>query len=121
MVAANLDLSSLHAVSVLGRGAKGVVFLVRHEDEILALKVISRSRIEKKAATSQIANDDAYRRIWFERDVLSSLRHPLLPSLRGFVSTDKIIGFLMDCCVGGNLSALRRRQTEQMFSDEFIR
>lgn len=119
MEVTELDLRSLHAVSVLGRGAKGVVFLVRFHDRFLALKAISRSLLERKNAAGN--DNDAYRRIWFERDVLSSLRHPLLPSLHAVVSTDKIVGFTMDWCSGADLAALRRRQTEQMFSDEAIR
>nr|XP_010912822.1 serine/threonine-protein kinase OXI1 [Elaeis guineensis] len=112
-----LDLGDLRAVAVLGRGAKGVVFLVRSPSspEALALKAISRSSIEQKNAA------DAYRRIWFERDVLLALRHPLLPSLRGVVSTDKIVGFVIERCSGGDLNSIRRRQTEKMFSDDVIR
>lgn len=62
-----------------------------------------------------------YRRLWFERDVLSALNHPLLPSLKGFVSTEKIVGFMIERCSGGDLNSLRRRQTEKMFSDSVIR
>ena len=113
-----LDLGDLRAVAVLGRGAKGVVFLVRSPSspEALALKAISRSSIEQKNTAA-----DAYRRIWFERDVLLALRHPLLPSLRGVVSTDKIVGFVIERCSGGDLNSIRRRQTEKMFSDDVIR
>ncbi|KAG1331320.1 serine/threonine-protein kinase OXI1 [Cocos nucifera] len=116
--AAPLDLGDLRAVAVLGRGAKGVVFLVRSPSspEALALKAISRSSIEHKNTAA-----DAYRRIWFERDVLLALRHPLLPSLRGVVSTDKIVGFVIERCSGGDLNSIRRRQTEKMFSDDVIR
>ncbi|KAG6504646.1 hypothetical protein ZIOFF_036981 [Zingiber officinale] len=119
-----IDLRDLKAVSVLGRGAKGVVFLVRgggaaQSTEPLALKAVSRSSIEKKRAAS--APGDAYRRVWLERDVLLTLHHPLLPSLRGVVSTDKIVGFAIDRCSGGDLASLRRRQSEKMFSDDAIR
>ncbi|CAL9778321.1 unnamed protein product [Musa acuminata subsp. burmannicoides] len=116
----SLDLRDLKALSVLGRGAKGVVFLVRAAassgEEALALKTVSRSSIERKASSG-----DAYRRVWLERDVLLALRHPLLPSLRGVVSTDRIVGFAIDRCSGGDLASLRRRQSEKMFSDDVIR
>ncbi|MQL90179.1 hypothetical protein Taro_022757 [Colocasia esculenta] len=117
-----LDLRDLRALTVLGRGAQGVVFLVRdgRSGRPLALKAIARSAAEKKARGAGGA-EDGYRRIWFERDVLGTLRHPLLPELRGFVSTEKIVGFAMERCPGGDLGVLRRRQTEKMFSDEVIR
>ncbi|CAL9187402.1 unnamed protein product [Musa hybrid cultivar] len=117
----SLDLRDLKALSILGRGAKGVVFLVRVADassagDALALKAVSRSSIERRAS-----GGDAYRRVWLERDVLLSLRHPLLPSLRGVVSTDRIVGFAIDRCSGGDLASLRRRQSEKMFSEDIIR
>ncbi|KAH7670955.1 Non-specific serine/threonine protein kinase protein [Dioscorea alata] len=117
-----IDLTDLPAVAILGRGAKGVVFHVRSPSEPLALKAISRSSIELKTRSgSGAGSDDAYKRVWFERDVLLSLHHPLLPTLHGTVSTDKIIGFAIDRCSGGDLNSLRRRQTEHMFSDDIIR
>ncbi|KAK1271515.1 Serine/threonine-protein kinase OXI1 [Acorus gramineus] len=118
---ASLDLNRLRVVASLGRGAKGAVFLVDTGAETLALKAISRSSIEKKSRISNGSSESAYRRIWFEHDVLSALDHPLLPKLRGSISTDRIVGFAMDFCSGGDLSSLRRRQTEKMFSDEVIR
>ena len=112
-------MENLRAVSVLGRGGKGVVFLVRHSSsgQAKALKVISKASVERKA----IRGKEAFRRIWLEREVLSSLRHPLLPKLHGFVSTEKIFGFIIDCCPGGSLASLRNRQSEKMFSDNIIR
>ncbi|KAK1314377.1 Serine/threonine-protein kinase OXI1 [Acorus calamus] len=115
----SLDLRRLRVVASLGRGAKGIVFLVDTGAETLALKAISRSSIEKKSILSSGSCDAGYRRIWFERDVLSALDHPLLPKLRGSISTDRIVGFAMDFCSGGDLSSLRRRQ--KTFSDDVIR
>lgn len=115
----SLHLRDLKVISALGRGAKGVVFLVQTEGaELLALKAISRASVEKKKA----GNDGSeYKRIWFERDVLRSFQHPLLPKLRGVVSTEKIVGYVIDYCAGGDLNALRKKQTEKMFSDDIIR
>ncbi|PKA66673.1 Serine/threonine-protein kinase OXI1 [Apostasia shenzhenica] len=111
-----LELRDLTAASVIGRGARGVVFLAcsRTSGETLALKAISRSAVSGEPGGS------AYRRIWFERDALLALQHPLLPTLRGVVSTEKIIGFAMDHCPGGDLNSLRLRQTENMFSNDII-
>ncbi|BAF15068.1 serine/threonine-protein kinase OXI1 [Oryza sativa Japonica Group] len=119
-----LSLGDLRAVSMLGRGAKGVVFHVvpaaaGEEEASMALKAVSREAARHKKNGS--GGEDGHRRIWFERDVLMSLRHPLLPSLRGVLATDAVVGFAIDRCGGGDLNSLRRRQTEKMFSDSVIR
>nr|CAD1824494.1 unnamed protein product [Ananas comosus var. bracteatus] len=107
----HLDLGDLKALSVLGRGAKGVVFLVR---------LAGGGRRSRSSPSRPWGG--AYRRVRVERDVLGALRHPLLPALRGVVSTEKVVGFAMErWCCGGDLGALRRRQADGMFSDEVIR
>ncbi|KAL2471815.1 Serine/threonine-protein kinase OXI1 [Abeliophyllum distichum] len=116
-----LDLQNLKVLSALGRGAKGVVFLVQTEKgELLALKAILRSSIEKKKVSSNI-DPNEYRRICFEREVLGSLHHPLLPKLNGVLLTEKIVGYAIDYCPGRDLNSLRKNQTEKMFSDDIIR
>uniref|UniRef100_A0ACD5V414 Uncharacterized protein n=1 Tax=Avena sativa TaxID=4498 RepID=A0ACD5V414_AVESA len=118
-----LSLADLKAVSVLGRGAKGVVFHVVPEEADggtpMALKAVSREAARHKKAGS--GGGDGHRRIWFERDVLLALHHSLLPALRGVLATEAVVGFAIDRCGGGDLNSLRRRQTEKMFSDSVIR
>ncbi|EPS61833.1 oxidative signal-inducible1, partial [Genlisea aurea] len=125
-----LDIRDLKVKSPLGRGAKGVVFLVENGDgELLALKAVLQSSVEKKARKmmmmmkkdSRFSHDGEHRRIFIEREVLASLDHPLLPKLRGIVVTDTVVGYAMDYCSGGDLNSLRKRQTEQMFSEDSIR
>lgn len=120
MQSPTLDFNRLEVLSLLGRGAKGVVFLVKdkEDDKQLALKVILREAIEKKKKT---AKKDEYRRVIFEQEVLSRFDHPLFPSLHGVISTDKVIGYAIDYCPGKNLNSLRIMQSESMFSDEIIR
>ncbi|KAH6772973.1 AGC cGMP-dependent and protein kinase kinase family protein [Perilla frutescens var. hirtella] len=118
--ALSLDLKNLKVISPLGRGAKGVVFLVQTESgELLALKVILRSSVEKKI--SNAGDGGEYRRICFERQVLASFHHPLLPKLHGVLMTDKIVGYAIDYCSGRDLHCLRKKQTEKMFSNDIIR
>ncbi|PSR94962.1 Serine/threonine-protein kinase [Actinidia chinensis var. chinensis] len=124
-----LELSRLKVISALGRGAKGVVFLIQedrnqtndqsssNEFEFLALKAILRSSIEK----NRNRDESEYRRICFEQEVLGCFDHPLLPRLRGVVETDKIVGYAIDYCPGRDLNSLRKKQTEKMFSDDIIR
>ncbi|XP_042066994.1 serine/threonine-protein kinase OXI1-like [Salvia splendens] len=117
-----LDLKNLKVISPLGRGAKGVVFLVQTESgELLALKAMLRSSIEKKKKISSAGDGSEYRRICFEREVLASFHHPLLPRLHGVLATDKIVGYAIDYCSGRDLHCLRKKQTEKMFSDDIIR
>ncbi|KAL6506521.1 Serine/Threonine protein kinase, catalytic domain [Orobanche gracilis] len=119
--ALSLHLKNLKVISALGRGAKGVVFLVQTENgELLALKAILRSSIEKKKLASA-GNGNEYRRVCFEREVLASVHHPLLPKLHGVWITDTVVGYAIDYCSGRDLSSLRKKQTEKMFSDDIIR
>ncbi|CAN6279114.1 unnamed protein product [Urochloa humidicola] len=116
-----LSLDDLRALSVLGQGARGVVFHVvpaasaagdssaaSADTMAMALKAMSRAAARHKG-TCGGGGGDGHRRIWFERDVLLALRHPLLPSLRGVVATDAVVGFAIDRCPGGDLKSLRRR------------
>ncbi|KAJ4829279.1 hypothetical protein Tsubulata_025788 [Turnera subulata] len=136
-----LNLDRLEVICPLGRGAKGVVFLVKEKgkeggggndegsSEFWALKIILRELVEKRHIKNSESNsnnnkDDAgnvYRRISFEQQVLGSFNHPLLPKLRGVLSTDKVVGNAIDYCPGRNLSWLRKQQSEKMFSVDTIR
>lgn len=130
-----LALADLRALSVLGQGARGVVFHVvpihaagdsaaAGAGEPMALKAMSRAAARQKGAGpgGSTCGGDGHRRIWFERDVLLSLRHPLLPSLRGVVATDAVVGFAINRCPGGDLKSLRRRwRAQTTFPESVIR
>ncbi|XP_066327856.1 serine/threonine-protein kinase OXI1-like [Miscanthus floridulus] len=129
----SLALADLRALSVLGQGAGGVVFHVvpvaaagdsaaAGAGEPMALKAMSRAAARRKGAGGTCGGGDGHRRIWFERDVLLSLRHPLLPSLRGVVATDAVVGFAISRCPGGDLKSLRRRwRAQTTFPESVIR
>ncbi|RCV07176.1 hypothetical protein SETIT_1G223500v2 [Setaria italica] len=138
-----LSLADLRALSVLGQGARGVVFHVvpvataataaaaaaagdtsaAGDPMAMALKAMSRAAARHKGAgPGGTCGGDGHRRIWFERDVLLALRHPLLPSLRGVVATDAVVGFAIDRCPGGDLKSLRRRwRADTTFPESVIR
>ncbi|XBI31688.1 hypothetical protein VPH35_055228 [Triticum aestivum] len=86
----------------------------------MALKAVSQEAARHKKSGGS-GGGDRHRRIWFERDVLLALRHPLLPALRCVLATDAVVGFAIGRCSSGDLNSLRRRQTEKMFSDSVIR
>ncbi|KAL8525989.1 hypothetical protein ACS0TY_015276 [Phlomoides rotata] len=115
----SLNLNNLKVISALGRGAKGLVFLVQTETgELLALKAILASSIHKMNSSH---GNEYYKRFCFERRVLSSFDHPLLPKLHGVLITDNILGCAIDYCPGRDLNSLRKIQTEKLFSDDIIR
>lgn len=118
-----LNFHCLKVISALGRGARGVVFLVKNEerDEFLALKVISKALVEKKGKSGNKIDRNKYTRVCFEQIVLRRFDHPLLPKLRGVFDTEKLVGYAIDYCPGRDLHSLKNRQTEKMFSDEVIR
>nr|XP_028965713.1 serine/threonine-protein kinase OXI1-like [Malus domestica] len=119
----SLDFQRLRVISVLGRGAKGVVFLVKGDEaaeELMALKVISKDLIERRSKDAK-SDGSEYRRVSFEQQVLRRFDHPLLPKLHGVLDTEKLAGYAIDYCPGRDLNCLRKRQTERMFSDEVIR
>uniref|UniRef100_A0A8R7TFW2 non-specific serine/threonine protein kinase n=1 Tax=Triticum urartu TaxID=4572 RepID=A0A8R7TFW2_TRIUA len=89
-------------------------------DVAMALKSVWREAARHKKSGGS-GSGDGHRRIWFERDVLLALRHPLLPALHDVLATDAVVGFAIDRCGGDDLNSLRRRQTEKMFSDSVIR
>ncbi|KFK38787.1 hypothetical protein AALP_AA3G160500 [Arabis alpina] len=105
-----LNLNGLEIFSALGRGSKGVVFLVKSETKHLALKVILKESIEKKN-----------NRVSFEQRVLSRFDHPLFPHIHGVLETDKVVGYAIDYCPGRDLNSLKKKQSEGMFSVEIIR
>lgn len=118
-----LDLRQLKVLSALGRGARGVVFLVQDESsngDLFALKTILRASIKKNVKKTDIDGNES-KQIFFEQEVLRLSQHPLLPKLRGVVSTENIVGYAIDYCPGRDLNCLRKRQTERMFSDDIIR
>lgn len=120
-----LDLPTLKVISAVGRGAKGVVFLARtchgaassNGDDWLALKVISKELLQKKNRN----NHRECKRVSFEQRILRRFDHPLLPRLRGVFETENLTGFAIDYCHGGNLHSLRKKQSQNMFSEETIR
>jgi serine/threonine protein kinase len=121
----SLDFNNLKVISAVGRGAKGVVFLATTSNqssiECVALKVISKDLINQKKSKNNPEGSGEYKRASFEQEVLRHFDHPLLPRLRGVFETEKIVGFAIDYCHGGNLHSLRKKQSEKMFSNDAIR
>lgn len=114
-----MAIEEMRALRVLGRGAMGTVFMVLREgcDHPFALKVIVKGADGRR-------QDEGFRKlraIEREREILSTLRHPFLPSLIGQIETDKIVGWAVEYCPGGDLYRLRQIQPDKVFSESAIR
>ncbi|KAK3130391.1 hypothetical protein QOZ80_6BG0492920 [Eleusine coracana subsp. coracana] len=122
-----IDLASVRAARVLGRGAMGTVFLVvpgeteegehHQQEKAYALKVF-----DKRAAVKD--KDDALRRARWEVSVLSRLEHhhhPHLPSLLGSAETAHLLAWAVPYCPGGDLNELRHAQPDRVFSPAAVR
>lgn len=116
-----LGFHNVKVISAVGRGAKGVVFLARtygtSNGEWLALKLISKELLQKK---NKNRNGEC-KRVRFEQQILRRFDHPLLPRLKAVFETEKLFGFAIDYCHGGNLHSLRKKQPQLTFSEETIR
>jgi serine/threonine protein kinase len=99
-------MKELEDLKVVGRGAMGTVLLVQREgcEKSLALKAMSKYAIARNG-------DDGLRRAQFEKNILSRLDHPFLPTLFGHVETQKIMAWLVEYCPGGDLNSLRHNIT----------
>jgi serine/threonine protein kinase len=114
-----MPIEEIRALRVLGRGATGTVFMVLRKgwDHPFALKVISKAENRSR----QDAGFNRLRGIEREREILSSLRHPFLPSLIAQVETENIVGWGIEYCPGGDLHRLRQIQPDKTFSESAIR
>ncbi|CAN6204843.1 unnamed protein product [Urochloa humidicola] len=124
-----IDLDSVRAARVLGRGAMGTVFLVADNTatggagggEPYALKVFDKRR---RTPAAGAGGDDAARRARWEVSVLSRLArhpHPHLPSLLGRGETADLLAWALPYCPGGDLNELRHAQPDRVFSPAAIR
>ncbi|KAF3654965.1 Serine/threonine-protein kinase UCNL [Capsicum annuum] len=115
-----LALDNLRVIKVLGKGAMGTVFLVydtSHDPS--ALSPFAVKAVDKSIFPS--SKPDADRRARWEASVLSSFRHPFLPTLLGFSETSDILCYAVPYCPGGDLNVLRYSQSDHVFPHSVIR
>ena len=84
-------------LKVIGMGAFGKVLQVRnrHSQRILAMKVISKRILKRKAA--YVENINA------ERDILTKIRHPFVVTMHCSFQTKEKLFIIMDFLAGGEL------------------
>ncbi|KAH8955163.1 hypothetical protein BDL97_08G120500 [Sphagnum fallax] len=105
----DLCVEDFKPVKAVGNGDMGTVFLVVHESTNMpyAMKVMKKDALVSKNTTIRAQT---------EKDILSSLQHPFLPSLLATFESEKHSFLVMDYCTGGDLNVLRQRQPEKIFS-----
>ncbi|CAO3613372.1 unnamed protein product [Cunninghamella echinulata] len=98
---------------VLGRGAFGKVYLVKHQQhqQLFAMKVL------KKA--SLVVHGKRSNQIKTERQILEEVRHPFIVKLYYAFQTNDELHMLLTYCVGGEL--FRHLNHEGMFSESMAR
>eukprot|EP00252_Welwitschia_mirabilis_P002333 TRINITY_DN1226_c0_g1_i1.p1 TRINITY_DN1226_c0_g1~~TRINITY_DN1226_c0_g1_i1.p1 ORF type:complete len:553 (-),score=71.87 TRINITY_DN1226_c0_g1_i1:396-2054(-) len=109
-----LGLSHFRLLKRLGCGDIGTVYLaeLRTTNCFFAIKVMDKGSLEnrKKLLRAQT-----------EREILSCLDHPFLPTLYAHFETDKFSCLVMEFCSGGDLHTLRQKQTGKYFSETAAR
>ncbi|KVI09140.1 serine/threonine-protein kinase D6PK [Cynara cardunculus var. scolymus] len=110
----DLSLSHFRLLKKLGFGDIGSVYLaeLRGMGCLFAVKVMDKGMLvgRKKLIRAQT-----------EREILSLLDHPFLPTLYSHFETEKLSCLLMEFCSGGDLHILRQRQSGKHFSEQAAR
>ncbi|XP_057486729.1 serine/threonine-protein kinase D6PK-like [Actinidia eriantha] len=109
-----LGLGHFRLLKKLGFGDIGSVYLaeLRGFSCLFAMKVMDKGMLagRKKLVRAQT-----------EREILSLLDHPFLPTLYSHFETEKFSCLLMEFCSGGDLHILRQHQPGKHFSEQAAR
>lgn len=105
-----LGLSHFRLLKRLGSGDIGSVYLAEliGTNCFFAMKVMDKGSME---------NRNKSLRAQTEREILSCLDHPFLPTLYTHFETDKFSCLVMEFCSGGDLHGFRQRQPLKRFSE----
>ncbi|KAF3333105.1 protein kinase G11A-like protein [Carex littledalei] len=111
---APLSLGHFRLLKRLGYGDIGSVYLVelRGTGAFFAMKVMDKASLVSR---NKIV------RAQTEREILSLLDHPFLPTLYSHFETDKFYCLVMEFCSGGNLHSLRQKQPNKYFTEQAAR
>ena len=106
----NLQLTDLRVVAQLGSGSFGRVKLVRFQEEIFALKCMSKASIVELGQQEHVIN---------EKRIMLSLHSPFIVRCYKAFSTQNEIFILLEACLGGEL--FTRLRTLGMFAEPVAR
>lgn len=105
----NIGLHSFIALSLLGVGSFGEVFLVKKKDtgQLYAMKILKKDRVIK---------NNLKRYALTERNVLAVTNHPFVCGIDFAFQTDDRLFLILEFCQGGDLSQYLKE--EDFFSEE---
>ncbi|KAJ4770187.1 Protein kinase [Rhynchospora pubera] len=111
---APLSLGHFRLLKRLGYGDIGSVYLVelRGTGAFFAMKVMDKASLVSR---------NKMVRAQTEREILSLLDHPFLPTLYSHFETEKFYCLVMEFCSGGNLHSLRQKQPNKYFNEQAAR
>ncbi|XP_024008757.1 serine/threonine-protein kinase RHS3 [Eutrema salsugineum] len=111
-----LGISDFRVLKRLGYGDIGSVYLVElkgaNKTTYFAMKVMDKASLVSR---------NKLLRAQTEREILSQLDHPFLPTLYSHFETDKFYCLVMEFCSGGNLYSLRQKQPNKCFTEDAAR
>ncbi|KAH9297566.1 hypothetical protein KI387_029248 [Taxus chinensis] len=98
----------------LGRGDIGSVYLVELKGTgcYFAMKVMDKGSLVSRKKLLRAKT---------EREILSCLDHPFLPTLYSHFETEQFSCLVMEYCSGGDLHTFRQRQAAKYFSESAVR
>lgn len=99
--AASPTLADLDVGARLGRGASANVCLATHGTARYAIKIVDKENIVGQAQLT---------RLFREKELLSTLRHPGIVALHATFKDDSRLYFLLELCTGGELLWHMRRE-----------
>ncbi|WOL11086.1 hypothetical protein Cni_G19847 [Canna indica] len=109
-----ISLSHFKLVRRIGYGDIGYVYLaeLKGTNTIFAIKIMDKPSLVSR---------NKLLRAQTEREILSLLDHPFLPSLYSHFETEKLYCLVMEYCSGGNLHSLRQKQPNKHFIEKNAR
>lgn len=105
-------------IKVIGNGTQGSVFLVSVKNEPSSFSIKDK---DKMYAMKMIKKDCQCKinRASTEKEILSTINHPFIPTLHNYFETDLDLYFIMDYCSGGDLYCLLKKQ--QLFTNDQVK
>ncbi|KAL1220979.1 Serine/threonine-protein kinase RHS3 [Cardamine amara subsp. amara] len=111
-----LGIRDFRILKRLGYGDIGSVYLVElkgaNPTTYFAMKVMDKASLVSR---------NKLLRAHTEREILSQLDHPFLPTLYSHFETDKFYCLVMEFCSGGNLYSWRQKQPNKCFTEDAAR